>query len=74
MTERLRNGQMVGIISKEDPDKDEEFKIKMARIVHYGKMVRIAYDKKPISSEGPISSIKGLGIQYTFPQLSPYLK
>ncbi len=73
MAERLANGQIVGVVAKENPDKNKEYKIEMARIFYQGNLTRIDIDRKPMGSCGPISMIEGAGIQYTFPELAGVL-
>ena len=73
MSERLRNGQVIGVVTGENPDKDINFKIETARVINYRKPVKVSYIDHP-ETVVPISKLKGCGIQYTFPQLSPYLR
>ena len=71
MTERLKEGQLVGLVLKESEARLRIQKIEMANVRQLGKHIiyrRVGEDREFLHSS------EESGIQYVFPELTPILE
>ena len=70
MTERLKDGEIVGLIAKEDPIPQTKLDINLVRVSSDGNRVNLRYPLDKWLTDTPYTPTDAVGIQHTFPELA----
>jgi hypothetical protein len=69
MTERLKDGQIVGLVAKEDPVPQTKLDINLVRVSNDENNINLRFPVDKWLTDTPYTPTDAVGIQHTFPEL-----